>query len=378
MVKMSLGVYVHYPYCARHCPYCDFNVAVTRRVPHGQYADAVCAELRVRAQDFMERPPASTVYFGGGTPGIWPAEHVARVLEAIDSSLGIADGAEISLEFNPEDATHSRIKALVDAGVNRVSLGVQSFNDGYLSVLGRRHDGAQAREAVQIARGAGVQNLSIDLIHGMMGQTLAEGLDDISVAAALGPEHISTYQLTIEEKTAFGARARRGERLLVDEERLLRFFVEIRQALSQEGFTPYEISSASRPGFESRHNTTYWTGGEYLALGAGAHGFRREGDGAVRWENERHPGRYMEAAIAGRPAVNFEDQVTADELIEDEIMTALRMDRGLRVQDRHRARCEAAARSLIADGLLEPDEEHWRVTDAGRTVLDSVILNLLS
>jgi len=374
---MPLGVYVHYPYCARHCPYCDFNVAVTASVPHARYAEAVCAEITARMDAFADRPPASTIYFGGGTPGMWPAQYVGAVIRAIEERVGLDKGAEITVEFNPEDASQERIMSLLDVGVNRLSLGTQSFDDDHLKMLGRQHDGAQAQRAVEIARRAGVTNLSIDLIHGMRGQSLRGALEDVATAISLDPEHISTYQLTVEDKTVFGARRRRGESLLVDEERLLEFFLEIREALRRHGYTPYEISSAARPGFESRHNMLYWMLSEYLALGAGAHGFRRVGDGGVRWENERHPGRYMAAALRGHPAVTFEESSTADEVLEEQIMTGLRMDQGVSVDERHWQKFGAQARLLETDGLLISEAGCWRVTNRGRTVLDTVILRLL-
>ena len=223
---MSFGIYVHYPYCARLCPYCDFNVAVRAAVPQARYRDAVLSELQVRATEFRACGPARTVYFGGGTPGMWPAQYIGDVLDGIRAEFGLVENAEITVEFNPEDGTTEAFSGLARVGVNRISLGAQSFNDTNLKFFGRQHRAADITRAVSDARAAGIRNLSLDLIHGLDGQGLAQALGDLRCAMELEPEHISTYQLTIEDRTAFGARARRGEVLLGDEPILLNMFTE--------------------------------------------------------------------------------------------------------------------------------------------------------
>lgn len=372
------GVYVHYPYCARHCPYCDFNVAVTRSIPHDDYRDAVLAELAARARDVPGRPAPQSLYFGGGTPGLWPARHIGAVIDAVAARLGLAPDAEITVECNPEDITADGIAALRAVGVNRISLGVQSFDDALLARLGRHHTGDAARAAVDAIRRGGIDEISLDLMHGHATQGLAGALADVHAACALAPTHLSTYQLTIEDRTAFGARAARGEILLDEDGVLLTLYHALRDALRAGGLVPYEISNAAVPGHEARHNRLYWTNGEYLALGAGAHGFLHDGDGAWRWENERHPGRYMAAARQGRPAETFRDAIAPAELLEERVMCGLRQDIGLAVDDRLAARFGPAAARLEAQGLLTGLPDRWRVTDRGRAILDRVVLDLVS
>ncbi len=375
---MPFGVYVHYPYCARHCPYCDFTVAVTREIPHKAYRDAVLAELAARAGSFAGRPPAISLYFGGGTPGLWPAENIAAIIEAVDGRLGLAPGAEITVECNPEDVTAATAPALRAAGVNRISLGVQSFDDALLGRLGRKHTGDGARRAVARLRAGGLEDINIDLMHGERRQPLAAVLADVHAAVELAPTHVSTYQLTIEEKTAFGARARRGERLLVEDDVLTAMYGAVRAALSDGGIEPYEVSNAARPGHEARHNSLYWTDGEYLALGAGAHGYMHRGDGAERWENLRHAGRYMQAALAGRPGETFRDLLDAAERLEDRVLCGLRLDRGIAVDPALEARFGDRARRLAEQGLLGGLPRRWRATARGRAILDRVIVDLVS
>ena len=371
------GIYVHYPYCARHCPYCDFNVAVTRSIPHDAYRDAVIAEAHARAVDYPDRPPAVSLYFGGGTPGLWPAPHIGAVIDALAARYGLAADAEITVECNPEDVTPAAMTALRAAGVNRISLGVQSFDDALLARLGRKHTGAGARAAVDAARRAGLDAISVDLIHGHADQTLAGALADVRAACALAPPHVSTYQLTIEDRTAFGARARRGETLLGGDALLVTMYDAIRATLTEHGIHPYEISSAARPGHQARHNTLYWTDGEYLALGAGAHGYVHRGDAAERWENERHPGRYIDAALAGRPAETFRDAITPADRLEERVMCGLRLDAGLPVDPALADRFGPAAARLAADGLLTGLPDRWAATPRGRAILDRVALELI-
>ncbi len=372
------GIYVHYPYCARHCPYCDFTVAVTREIPHARYRDAVLAELSARAPAFAHLGPAVSLYFGGGTPGLWPAACVGAVIDAVAAGPGLAADAEITIECNPEDVDAARLRGLRLAGVNRLSLGAQSFDDALLLRLGRAHTADDVRRAVALARGVGFEALSLDLMHGEQGQTLAAALADVDLACDLAPTHVSTYQLTIEARTSFGARARRGEALTAPDDDLAVAYDAIRAALRARGVLPYEISNAALPGHEAVHNTLYWTGQPYLALGAGAHGFLSDGRRGERWENERHAGRYMAAALSGAPAESWREVLDAETLLEERILTGLRLDRGVRVDADLEARFGAAARRLARRGELRIDARRWAATDRGRAVLNRVVLDLVS
>ncbi len=341
--------------------------------PEG-YRDAVVAELAVRAADF--EGPALSVYFGGGTPGLWRADCIGAVVEAVVARLGTNGALEVTVECNPEDVTVAGIRALTAVGVNRISLGCQSFDDVVLRRLGRLHTAAQNASAAAATREGGVDALCVDLIHGVAGQTVAAACDDVRAACALGPTHISFYELTIEQKTSFGLRARRGETLVAEDDTLLEMYEGVRAALREGGLEPYEVSNAAVPGRESVHNSLYWTGAPYIGLGAGAHGFRPVGGGGARWENERHVGRYVAAALAGSPAETFREHIDADTHREERLMCGLRLDRGMEVDDEILARYGARAARAVEHGLLETAGRRWRTTPRGRALLNRLLRDL--
>jgi oxygen-independent coproporphyrinogen-3 oxidase len=375
----AFGIYVHYPYCAQRCPYCDFNVVQPgpEGRPDDRYRDAVLAELAARAEDYAGRPAAVSLYFGGGTPALWAPRAIGAIIEAVSARLGLTAGAEITVEANPGELDAARMVALRAVGVNRLSLGTQSFDAEVLRRLGRRNTPDDNRRCVDAARAAGFENLSLDLIQAVAGQSVEDALADVAAVLALGPEHVSTYELTIHPQTPFGARAARGEVLTADEDAQVAVYEATRSALRAGGVLPYEISNAARPGREAVHNGLYWRMAEYLALGAGAHGFRRVATGGERWENERHAGRYMEAALAGRPRERFRETLDAETLLEERAMTGLRLDAGLPVDAALEAAYGAAAARLVERGLLTwPEPTRWRLTERGRLLMNQVVAEL--
>ncbi|MCB9526566.1 MAG: radical SAM family heme chaperone HemW [Myxococcales bacterium] len=371
-----LGVYVHYPYCSARCPYCDFTVT-TRALDDDRYRDAVIAELRARARDFTERPPAVSVYFGGGTPGLWDPAALGAVIDAVADTVGLAADAEITVEANPGEVTAAHALGWRAAGVNRISLGVQSFADQHLAFLGRAHRAADVHAAIAALRRVGLGEISVDLIHGMAGQTVAEAVGDAAAALATGAPHVSTYQLTIEARTRFGLWARRGQTLLAEDGLLAEMYAAVQATLEAGGVRFYEISNAARPGHEAVHNGLYWSFAEYLGLGAGAHGFRRGRGGGARWANGKHPQRYMEGALAGRLLQEVE-AVDAATLAEERVLTGLRRWAGLPVDADLRVRFGGGAAAAVARGWLTDDGDRWRATPAGRAVLDRVVLEVVA
>ncbi|MFN3201667.1 MAG: radical SAM family heme chaperone HemW [Bradymonadia bacterium] len=375
----GLAIYVHYPFCARRCPYCDFNVAVQASIPHAQYREAILAELAIRAPQFSG--PSVSLYFGGGTPALWPAEEIGRVIEGVRASTGLVDNAEITVECNPGEIRPEGFAALRAVGVNRLSLGTQSFDDQTLAALGRRNRAEDNRRAVMALQAAGFENFSLDLIQGISGQTVEGALEDVERTLELGPAHISTYQLTIAPQTPFGARAARGEVLTVPDDAQLAIYEGTRDKLAEAGIEPYEIANAGRAGWQAVHNSAYWVGLPYMALGAGAHGFNHgvgaEGRWGVRWENTRHPSRYMEAALSGEPGETFRELLTEEQLDVERIMTGLRLDRGLRTTERLRARYGTGAEAAERRGWLWRDEGLWRLSPRGRALLDTVLLTIV-
>lgn len=378
-----LGVYVHYPYCAKRCPYCDFNVVQPgpEGRPDARYRDAVLAELDVRAAAYSGRPPAVSLYFGGGTPALWDPECIGAVVEGVHARIGLVEDAEITLEANPGEAQADTFIALRSIGINRLSLGTQSFDAEILARLGRRNSPDDNRRCVSEARRAGFDNLSLDLIQAVAGQTTQAALEDVDAVLELEPTHVSTYELTIHPQTPFGARASRGELLTADEDAQAEIYEATRLRLSESGVMPYEVSNAARPGKEAVHNGLYWRMDECLALGAGAHGFVRDAalEWGERWENERHASRYMDAALKSMPAERHRERLDAATLDFETLMTGLRLDAGIELSPRARGRFVERLETLQRRALviLNAEKTSVRLTPRGRLLLDEVSRALL-
>ena len=382
------GLYVHFPYCLRRCPYCDFTIAIARSIPGGRYADAVLAELRLRLD---ERPawaqrPLDSVYLGGGTPSLWEPREVGRVLEGIAAVLPLAADAEVSLEANPEVADTARLAGYRAAGVNRLSLGIQSFEPAVLATLGRAHSPADAEGAFGAARAAGFENLSVDLIHGVPGQSLSGAVEDARQAAALGPEHVSSYVLTVEREhlgaeTVFSRRLRQGRLALPDDAAVVEMVDAVGEVLARAGLERYEISSHAVPGRHSRHNALYWTGGESLALGAGAVGFHRQGTNAVRITNLRSTPRWLEAVESGRLPDEDRETLDAAALYEERLLLGLRLRSGLDLgalwAEHGVAPRAGELQTLIRDGFLEQAGQRVRLTARGAHLHQEVSARLV-
>ncbi len=290
------GVYLHYPWCRKRCPYCDFAIAIApeSEIPHDGYLRAVLGELDDRAGQFAGRSLVS-IYFGGGTPSIWPVEHLAAAIEAVRGRFEAPGEVEVTLEANPTDCTPDRIGAWIAAGINRLSIGVQSFDARELRTLGRDHRFGDGEAAVRAALDAGVPRVTGDVILGAPGRPREATVCDPSVVALadLDPGHVSIYELTIEPRTSFGAAFRRGDLVPLDEDDLADQYTAVHRELEGRGYEHYEVSSYARLGHRSVHNTLYWHGGEYLGLGNGAASFRRTDTGGVRWINVRSVKTYM-------------------------------------------------------------------------------------
>ena len=294
---MGRHIYVHNPFCVRKCPYCGF-FSVTDRTLADKYYEAALAEARFWA-DFdkgyisPEDSGPDTVYFGGGTPSCVPEDLICGLLEEITSSFGIGKDAEITLEVNPASFTLGKGKAYLKSGFNRLSMGIQSLDDGVLKTLGRLHDSQGALKALDNAFEAGFANISADFITGVPGETLEGILKDLQTVIDKGVRHISTYSLMIEEDTPFYDRYSETIEDLVSPEAEREMYHEVRRFLNEKGIVPYEISNAAYPGFESRHNSSYWDGCDYYAIGAGAHGFL----GSVRFGHYEDIGSYISSAL---------------------------------------------------------------------------------
>jgi oxygen-independent coproporphyrinogen-3 oxidase len=343
---VPIGVYVHFPYCLAKCPYCDFvsYAAPRETIPHEAYADAVIAELDARREHLAARR-LETVFFGGGTPSLWNPTSIARVLRAIVGAADEVGDLEVTVECNPTSLDEERARALIDAGVNRVSIGVQGLDAGRLKFLGRLHDPDGALRAVEGALRAGVPRVSADLIFGVGGRVVGDvaepaldpeaseqAAEEARRVAATGVTHVSAYGLTIEPGTQFGERARRGRLPLATDDVIADSFHAIERALGDAGLDHYEVSNYARPGHEARHNLGYWRGHEYLGIGCGAYGTvvdRRRPGHATRYRNVIDPKRYLAIATGPREAWSAS---TEDEELDPETRLRERIMLGLRIR----------------------------------------------
>ena len=303
---IPLSLYVHLPWCVRKCPYCDFNShELAGAVPEDAYVAALLRDLDAELA-LGETRPLQTIFIGGGTPSLFSGAAIARLLDGVRARLPLAREAEITLEANPGAVDEAHFARYREAGVNRLSIGVQSLREAQLRALGRIHSPGEVTRAVAAARAAGFENFNLDLMHGLPGDAAGDALADLEAALAFGPTHLSWYQLTLEEGTAF---ARRPPAL--PDEDLTAVDVDAGIAvLAAAGFQRYEISAFSQPGRESRHNLNYWTFGDYLGIGAGAHGKLSRASGLLRTSKRRHPQAYMKDPDGARRTVPEADLVT--------------------------------------------------------------------
>lgn len=328
------GVYVHFPYCAHRCPYCDFAVT-TRPVPAGgRYSRGVLAELELRAAPF-EPLECISLYLGGGTPSRWAPEEVAAVVAGVRGRCRLRADAEVTIEANPESCERSRLLAWREGGINRVSIGVQSFDPGVLAQLGRRHDGETAARAIAAVAEV-IPNVSVDLIQAGRRSSVAIASADAARAVACGAVHVSAYGLTLDpevmaEEVPLARAARTGRLIFPGDDEALAQARAARATLRAAGLRRYELSNFARPGRESRHNQLYWEGESYLGLGAGAAGCLRGPDGGVRWQNLRDADAWLAAVEAGRLPTGEEDRFDAVADRNERLMLGLRTRRGIPV-----------------------------------------------
>lgn len=362
LMPPPLSLYVHLPWCVRKCPYCDFNShAAGGELPFDAYVDALVRDLEHDLPLVWGRPVHS-VFFGGGTPSLFPPAAIDRFLQAASARLRIAPDAEITLEANPGTAEHGRFDGYRAAGVNRVSFGIQSFDDGCLQRLGRIHDSSEAEAAVKLAQDAGLDNLNLDLMYALPGQDLAMAEADLARAFALQPAHISHYQLTLEPNTVFFARPPQG---IPDDDLAWDIQERCQALLAQAGYAHYETSAYARPGRQCAHNLNYWRYGDYLGIGAGAHAKITLGaEQAIlrRWK-QRHPAAWMEAA-GSAAAIGGDERIEPARRPFEFMLNALRLHEGFALAD-FEART-GLARHALEPALAEAARRQWLVAEAGR------------
>jgi putative oxygen-independent coproporphyrinogen III oxidase len=377
--SLPLTLYVHMPWCVRKCPYCDFNShQLKSAAPSGDYIDALIRDFEAELPDLGGRP-IEAIFFGGGTPSLFAPDAFARLLEAFASVGRIAVDAEVTLEANPGTIERGRFAGYRAAGINRVSLGAQTFAPHALARLGRIHSPEDTYRAVDELRAAGLDNFNLDLMYALPEQTLDEALEDVRRACALLPAHISHYQLTLEPGTVFHNRPPP----LPDEDVAFRMQNDCEALLAQNGFEQYEVSAYAREGARCRHNLNYWRFGDYVGIGAGAHGKITASlpHGVHRTEKARQPRAYLEQLGGAAPGTGRSGErkaVAAGDLPFEFVLNALRLNEGFALADfESRTGLDASAvepglRSALARGLVEFAAPHWRASGLGRRFLNDL------
>jgi oxygen-independent coproporphyrinogen-3 oxidase len=356
-------VYVHVPFCARRCSYCDFSIAVRRDVPVDEYLAALDAELRIR---FGDQPAVTvdSIYFGGGTPSRLGGEGLARALATVERYFPRTSGAEVTAEVNPEDVDARAVDAWRSAGINRLSLGSQSFDDRVLTWMHRTHDARAIGDAVRMSRAAGFDNLSLDLIFALPDALERDFSQDVETLLALKPDHVSLYGLTVEPATPLGRWVKRGTAVEQPEEGYESDFLTAHRLLAAEGFEHYEVSNYAKPGLRARHNGAYWTGVPYVGLGPAAHGF----DGEVRRWNQRAYAVWRDTALGGADPIDDSERLTEANRLAESVYLGLRTDGGLVIANGDLGVIapwiEAGWVRLDVDGRLRCTPEGWLRLDA--------------
>jgi len=350
-------VYVHVPFCARRCSYCDFAIAVRRTVPVSEYVSALAAELAMR---YAGDDPwlASTLYLGGGTPSRLGADGVERLMDALRARITLAPDAEVTIEANPDDVTPAAVTAWREAGVTRLSLGAQSFDPGALEWMHRTHTAAQTATAVGVARDGGIDSLSLDLIFALPTSVPRSWPADLAAALALGPDHLSLYGLTVERATPLGRWVARGAVTAASDDRYADEYLAAHDALTAAGFEHYEVSSFAKPGARSRHNSGYWSGAAYAGLGPGAHEF----DGDVRRWNIGAYTAWAQRALLGEDPVADREVLTDENRVSERLYLELRTAAGTVLDTAVQPSLRALVRPWVEAGWARLDEQGARLS----------------
>lgn len=378
--EAGFGLYVHWPFCQAKCPYCDFNSHVAARVDQHRWAEAFEREI-ARHVTWTGGRVLRSIFFGGGTPSLMEPETVARVLSAARAAWPLANDCEITLEANPTSVDATRFAGYAEAGVNRISMGIQALNDDDLRRLGRLHTVDEAMAAFSVARSV-FDRVSFDLIYARQDQTVEAWREELSRALEMAVDHLSLYQLTIEEGTAFGDRFAAGRlRGLPDEDRAADMWEVTQEVSVKAGYPAYEISNHARPGAECRHNLIYWKSGDYVGVGPGAHGRLTRGGARFATETPLTPAAWLEQVERTGTGEALHEELDAGDRLAEFLMMGLRLTEGIpetRLAELGGYRLARNINSLIDMSLLERCNGHLRASQSGRPVLNSVLRELIS
>ncbi|HEY7318338.1 MAG TPA: radical SAM family heme chaperone HemW [Candidatus Binatia bacterium] len=385
--KEPFSLYVHIPYCISKCPYCDFNSHVVPEIPEARYTEALIQELNHYAIMYHWRDRViQTIFFGGGTPSTFQPSSIARILECARSLFPTDSACEVTLEANPGTVESANFVGYRSHGINRISVGVQSFQPHLLEFLGRVHSANEAASALRVVRDAGFENFSLDLIYANPTQTRDDLEKDLDTALSFQPPHLSAYNLTIEEGTPFHHEYYAGRFSLLPEDEEIAMAELIERRLNAAGLQRYEISNYARPGFHSRHNVNYWQGGDYLGIGAGAHSHTRAAKNGIygrRWWNEKNPARYMHQIRENGQAVAAAEESDLTKAAGEFMFSGLRLIDGVCL-DGFRGRFGKSATEfyprisgLLGEGLMETEGTRLRLTRRGILVANSIFVDFV-
>ncbi|HGU9771132.1 TPA: radical SAM family heme chaperone HemW [Morganella morganii] len=370
-----LSLYIHIPWCVQKCPYCDFNShALKGEVPHDDYVAHLLADLDADLPLVAGRE-IRTVFIGGGTPSLLSAEAMQTLMDGVRARIPVAADAEVTMEANPGTVEADRFSGYQKAGINRISIGVQSFGDDKLIRLGRIHDAGEAKRAARLAATLGLRSFNLDLMHGLPEQHLGEALSDLRQAIELAPPHLSWYQLTIEPNTSFGSRPP----VLPDDDLLWDIFSQGHQLLTQAGYVQYETSAYAKPGFQCQHNLNYWRFGDYLGIGCGAHGKISFADGRIlRTVKTKHPRGYMEGRY-----LDQQNEVATEDRPFEFFMNRFRLLEAMPRRDftDYTGLPESVVRPQIEAALnageISETATHWQITEHGKLFLNTLLERFL-
>ena len=370
-----VGLYIHIPFCRIRCSYCSFVIHPWRERLAERYRDALIAEIESFAAALPSPVLAETIYFGGGTPSLVPASHIEAILAACRRAFAVDPGCEITLEANPGTIAREKAESYRRLGVNRVSLGAQSFDDAELASVGRDHTGADVRETLALLASCGISNCNLDLIAGLPGQSAAGWMSNLAAASGLAPAHISVYMIELDAKAPLYHEIARGRAALPEDDAVAEWYLRTLDELEDCGYVQYEISNFARPDLQSRHNLKYWLREPVLGFGVGSHSF----DGAARYANVASVDAYLSAVERGQSPVEWRRDLGASEGVEEALFLGLRLRRGvdwraLRAgfSTERASRCDAALEELRAEGLVEPCGAGLRLTRRGMLLSNEV------
>ena len=381
---MPFGIYVHIPYCVTKCPYCDFNsYGVGSRFPEKEYTNTILQELELYRND-ITNTEISSIFFGGGTPSLFDPKSIERILSRIYEITSPASNIEISLEVNPKTADLAKLVGLRSAGINRISVGVQSFSERKLDFLGRINSAEDSSNILKDIKKAGFKNYSMDLMYGIKDETIFEWENDLNKALDFDYPHISAYCLTIEDGTEFGRRYALGKLKVPSDDRLSEFITYTTDFLQDSGYNQYEISNYAKAGSECAHNMLYWKGDSYSGLGAGAHSHLAKSDNdswGRRWANLRSPALYMNSVQEGIKPLDFTEQLNREEVVQDRVLMGLRLKEGIDISEletKFQLNTDMSKiGKLVDEGFLENNKNAFRLTKKGNLLSNAVILKFV-